>query len=141
MFQKRLDPWFTLYMSYIFPGHVASYMWGETFWPAVWTAGALRYCCVLHFTWCVNSAAHLWGDHPYDTKSWPAENPFVSVVSCRSRAEIDHHQLQPPCTLSHSESNSYREHHFSHFKLFVLFMNLSGGDRRGLAQLAPQVPF
>merc|ERR1719502_1075041 len=27
MFQKRLDPWFTLFMSYLFPGYVAQYFW------------------------------------------------------------------------------------------------------------------
>merc|ERR1711988_2024312 len=84
MFQKRLDPWFTLFMCYLFPGYVAQYSWGANFWPAVWVAGALRYCLVLHFTWCVNSAAHLYGDHPYDPKSWPAENPFVCVLSVRA---------------------------------------------------------
>ena len=93
MFQKRLDPWFTLYMSYLFPGHVAMLAWGEAFWPAVWVAGALRYCLVLHFTWCVNSAAHLFGNHPYDPKSWPAENPFVSVVAIGEGWHNWHHKV------------------------------------------------
>ena len=26
MFQKRLDPWFTLFMSYLFPGYVAQFV-------------------------------------------------------------------------------------------------------------------
>jgi stearoyl-CoA desaturase (delta-9 desaturase) len=29
----------------------------------------------------VNSAAHLYGDHPYDTASYPAENPFVAFFT------------------------------------------------------------
>merc|ERR1711862_1046058 len=62
MFQKKLDPWFTLYMCYVMPAQVASYFWGEKFWNAFFVAGALRYAIVLHFTWCVNSAAHLYGD-------------------------------------------------------------------------------
>ena len=92
MFQKRLDPWFTLFMCYLLPGYVAQYGWGESFWPAVWVAGALRYCCVLHFTWCVNSAAHFFGDHPYDPKSWPAENPFVSVCAIGEGWHNWHHK-------------------------------------------------
>merc|ERR1712086_1235837 len=36
MFQKRLDPWFTLFMSYLFPGYVARYCWGAEFWSCVW---------------------------------------------------------------------------------------------------------
>jgi len=76
--QKKLDPWFTLYMSFVFPAQIAQHFWGEEFWNAFFVAGALRYVVVLHFTWCVNSAAHLYGDHPYDVLSYPAENPFVS---------------------------------------------------------------
>ena len=78
IFQKALDPWFALFMCYGFPSFVAM-LWGENFWNAYWVAGALRYVCVLHFTWCVNSVAHFFGDHPYDHNSWPAENPFVSI--------------------------------------------------------------
>lgn len=80
MFQKRLDPWLSLYMCFVFPAQVAS-LWGETFWNAVFVCGFLRYVCVLHFTWLVNSAAHLYGDHPYDTASYPAENPVVAFLS------------------------------------------------------------
>jgi stearoyl-CoA desaturase (delta-9 desaturase) len=54
-------------------------LWGDNFWNGYWVAGGLRYIIVLHFTWCVNSAAHLYGDHPYDPASWPAENPLVSL--------------------------------------------------------------
>jgi len=78
IFQKALDPWFALFMCYGFPSFVAM-LWGENFWNAYWVAGALRYVVVLHFTWCVNSVAHFYGDHPYDNASWPAENPFVSI--------------------------------------------------------------
>jgi stearoyl-CoA desaturase (delta-9 desaturase) len=77
-FQKKLDPWFTLYMCYVMPAQVASHFWGEDFWTAFLVAGGLRYCYVLHCTWLVNSAAHLYGDHPYDVLSYPSENPFVS---------------------------------------------------------------
>ena len=77
-FQKALDPWFALFMCFVFPALVAT-SWGENFWNAYWTAGALRYVVVLHATWCVNSVAHFYGDHPYDNNSWPAENPFVSI--------------------------------------------------------------
>ena len=78
MFQKRLDPWFALFMCFVFPGLVCT-LWGDSFWNGYWVAGALRYIYVLHVTWCVNSAAHLYGDHPYDVNLWPAENPLVSL--------------------------------------------------------------
>lgn len=92
MFQKKLDPWFTLYMCYVMPAQVASYFWGEKFWNAFFVAGALRYAIVLHFTWCVNSAAHLYGDHPYDPLSYPGENPFVSFVAVGEGWHNWHHK-------------------------------------------------
>jgi len=92
MFQYKLDPWFTLYMCFVFPAQVASYYWGEQFWNAFFVAGGLRYCMVLHFTWLVNSAAHLYGDHPYDVLSYPAENPFVSLCSVGEGWHNWHHK-------------------------------------------------
>jgi len=92
MFQKKLDPWFTLYMCFVFPAQIASHFWGEEFWNAFFVAGALRYAIVLHFTWLVNSAAHLYGDHPYDVLSYPAENPFVSLCSVGEGWHNWHHK-------------------------------------------------
>jgi len=122
MFQKRLDPWFTLFMSYLFPGYVAQYCWGEAFWPAVWVAGALRYCCVLHFTWCVNSAAHIWGDHPYDPSSWPSENPFVSLGAIGEGWHNWHHKY--PFDYAASEFGIGRQ--FNPTKLFIDSMAMVG---------------
>jgi len=117
MFQKRLDPWFTLFMSYLFPAYVAQLCWGETagFWPIVWVAGALRYTCVLHFTWCVNSAAHLYGDHPYDPESWPAENPFVSLGAIGEGWHNWHHKY--PFDYAASEFGVGRQ--FNPTKMFI----------------------
>jgi len=92
MFQKKLDPWFQLYMCYVMPAQVAHYCWGENYWNAFFVAGGLRYCAVLHFTWLVNSAAHLYGDHPYDTVSYPAENPYVSFFAIGEGWHNWHHK-------------------------------------------------
>jgi len=92
MFQKKLDPWFTLYMCFVFPAQIASRYWDEQFWNAFFVCGGLRYVCVLHFTWLVNSAAHLYGDHPYDVLSYPAENPLVSLLSVGEGWHNWHHK-------------------------------------------------
>ena len=92
VFQKNFDPWFALFMCFIFPGLVASWGWGENFWNAYWVAGALRYICVLHFTWLVNSAAHLYGDHPYDDSIYSAENPVVSLLAVGEGWHNWHHK-------------------------------------------------
>jgi stearoyl-CoA desaturase (Delta-9 desaturase) len=78
VFQRTLDPWFALFMCFVFPGLICT-LWGDNFWNGYWVAGALRYVYVLHMTWCVNSAAHFFGARPYDSKLWPAENFWVSV--------------------------------------------------------------
>ena len=91
MFQRKLDPWFTMFMCFAFPGLVAKFGWGERFWDAVWVAGFLRYIFVLHSTWLVNSAAHIFGDHPYN-EQWPAENPIVSFFAVGEDWHNWHHQ-------------------------------------------------
>jgi len=92
MFQKKSDPWFALYMCFVFPAQVAKYGWGEEFWNGFFVAGALRYVVVLHFTWMVNSAAHLYGDHPYDVMSYPSENPLVSYCAIGEGWHNWHHK-------------------------------------------------
>ncbi|CAM9264697.1 unnamed protein product [Chrysoparadoxa australica] len=92
VFQDKLDPWFALFMCFVFPGLLANKMFGDDFWNGFWIAGALRYCAVLHFTWLVNSAAHLRGDHPYDDHSWPAENPVVSICAIGEGWHNWHHK-------------------------------------------------
>ncbi|KAJ8600089.1 hypothetical protein CTAYLR_001911 [Chrysophaeum taylorii] len=91
-FQQKYDPWFAFFMCFVFPAIVASKAWGEGFWNAFWVAGALRYVAVLHFTWLVNSAAHFFGDHPYDEDSWPSENPFVSLAAIGEGWHNWHHK-------------------------------------------------
>lgn len=131
-FQKRLDPWFTLYMCFVMPAQVASYCWGEEFWNAFFVAGALRYCIVLHFTWCVNSAAHLYGDHPYDVMSYPAENPFVSWCAVGEGWHNWHHKY--PFDYAASEFGISSQ--FNPSKLFIdvcAYLGLVWGRKRGTA--------
>jgi stearoyl-CoA desaturase (delta-9 desaturase) len=77
-FQHMLDPIFPQFMCFVVPSYTANYFWGEDLWKAFLVAGCVRYIWVKHCTFLVNSAAHLYGDHPYDTASYPAENPVVS---------------------------------------------------------------
>eukprot|EP00467_Chlorarachnion_reptans_P000727 CAMPEP_0114520270 /NCGR_PEP_ID=MMETSP0109-20121206/19476_1 /TAXON_ID=29199 /ORGANISM="Chlorarachnion reptans, Strain CCCM449" /LENGTH=956 /DNA_ID=CAMNT_0001701123 /DNA_START=112 /DNA_END=2979 /DNA_ORIENTATION=+ len=115
MWQKRLDPWFALFMCFIFPTLVSSYFWGEGFWTGLWVAGALRYMIVLHFTWLVNSAAHLWGTRPYDPKSNPAENGWVSIAAVGEGWHNWHHAF--PFDYAASEFGISQQ--FNPSKLFI----------------------
>ena len=134
MFQKKLDPWFTLYMCFVMPAQVAQ-LWGEDFWNAFFVAGCLRYCVVLHFTWLVNSAAHLSGDHPYDVLSYPAENPIVSFCSVGEGWHNWHHKY--PFDYAASEFGISSQ--FNPSKLFIDMLAAVGlvwGRKRGTAAWA-----
>jgi len=129
-FQKKLDPWWTLYMCYVMPAQVASHFWGENFWTAFLVAGGLRYCYVLHCTWLVNSAAHLYGDHPYDVLSYPSENPFVSWFAIGEGWHNWHHKY--PFDYSASEFGISSQ--FNPSKLMIDFFAATGlvwGRKRG----------
>jgi stearoyl-CoA desaturase (delta-9 desaturase) len=52
--------------SLAMPTFVPWYFWGESFKTAFFVAAIFRYVFTLNVTWLVNSAAHIWGNHPYD---------------------------------------------------------------------------
>lgn len=56
-------------------------MFGEGYINAFFVAAMTRYVFSLNFTWLVNSAAHMWGNKPYDKNISPVENAFVSIVA------------------------------------------------------------
>jgi len=127
VFQKKTDPWFALFMCFVFPGLLCT-LWGDSFWNGYWVAGALRYIIVLHFTWLVNSAAHLQGDHPYDPASWPAENPFVSIGAIGEGWHNWHHKY--PFDYAASEFGVSKQ--FNPTKMIIDFCCLVGlaSDRK-----------
>jgi stearoyl-CoA desaturase (delta-9 desaturase) len=114
MFQKKTDPWFALFMCFVFPGLVCT-LWGDNFWNGYWVAGALRYVAVLHFTWLVNSAAHVYGDHPYDPSIWSAENPWVSLVAMGEGWHNWHHKYP----FDYAASEFGVDQQFNPTKLFI----------------------
>jgi stearoyl-CoA desaturase (delta-9 desaturase) len=79
VFQHKADPWWNLFWCFVFPGIVPYYFWDEHFGLAVLVCGSLRYSCVLHATWTVNSFAHRWGYRPYDPTINPRQNFLVSL--------------------------------------------------------------
>ena len=51
----------------------------------------MRYCLVLNFTWLVNSAAHMWGNRPYDKNINPTENLLVTLGAIGEGFHNYHH--------------------------------------------------
>ena len=62
-----------LLICFILPTLLPVYLWGESAYLAFYACAVFRYCFTLNMTWLVNSAAHLWGSHPYDKHIHPAE--------------------------------------------------------------------
>jgi stearoyl-CoA desaturase (delta-9 desaturase) len=77
-FQRRHYLKLTVAICFIMPSVVPWILWREQFWTAFYVCVFMRYCWTLNVTWLVNSAAHLWGQTPYDTTINPRENIFVS---------------------------------------------------------------
>jgi stearoyl-CoA desaturase (delta-9 desaturase) len=52
-------------LTFILPTILPVYLWHEDPWIA-WYLTIFKWILSLHFTWLVNSAAHMWGNRPYD---------------------------------------------------------------------------
>jgi stearoyl-CoA desaturase (Delta-9 desaturase) len=134
-FQQYLNPWFAVYMCYIFPAQFAQYFWGENFWLGFLVPGGLRYCYVLHCTFLVNSAAHLYGDHPYDANSHPAENPIVSWFAIGEGWHNWHHKY--PYDYANSEFGISTQYNPSKLMIDVLAIcGLVWGRKRAVSTWA-----
>lgn len=52
--------------AFILPTVIPVYLWNESWKSAFLVASIFRWIYNLNVTWLVNSAAHLYGDKPYD---------------------------------------------------------------------------
>lgn len=91
MFQRRFYKPSVLLMCFFIPMFVPWYLWEETLWVGYFVPGLLRYTLVLNATWLVNSAAHMWGNRPYDQKINPRENKFVAFSAIGEGFHNYHH--------------------------------------------------
>lgn len=67
------------------------YLWGESAWNAFFTMFCFRYIISLHGTWLVNSAAHMWGNRPYDRFINPRESMAVHIFGMGEGFHNFHH--------------------------------------------------
>ncbi|XP_003741542.1 stearoyl-CoA desaturase 5 [Galendromus occidentalis] len=81
VFQKNHYKTIALMSCFVIPTLIPIIFFGENFVNAFFVCGLFRYCWTLNMTWFVNSAAHMWGNHPYDHHIHPAENWAVSLVA------------------------------------------------------------
>jgi len=53
-------------LCFVLPAWFPVYMWNEDPWVSWYVASVMRYTLLLNGTWLVNSAAHMWGNKPFD---------------------------------------------------------------------------
>jgi len=76
---------------FIVPTLIPVFLWGETWTNAWFVATMFRWTFVLNATWLVNSAAHLYGNHPYDKHINPSENKTVAYLALGEGWHNYHH--------------------------------------------------
>uniref|UniRef100_A0AAY5KGW5 stearoyl-CoA 9-desaturase n=1 Tax=Esox lucius TaxID=8010 RepID=A0AAY5KGW5_ESOLU len=91
MFQRKYYKISVVLMCFTVPTLVPWYLWGENFWVSYFVPGLLRYAVVLNSTWLVNSAAHMWGNRPYDVNIYPRENKLVILTTIGEGFHNYHH--------------------------------------------------
>jgi len=99
--QRKLYLPSVLLMCFIVPTVVPWYFWGESAWISYFVCAIFRYALSLNATWLVNSAAHLWGNKPYDKNINPSENILVTLGAMGEGFHNYHHTF--PSDYSTSE--------------------------------------
>ncbi|XP_011500717.1 PREDICTED: acyl-CoA Delta(11) desaturase-like [Ceratosolen solmsi marchali] len=80
-----------LLLAFVLPVLIPVYLWNESWYIAIVSQWFVRYMLLLNITWSVNSAAHLWGNRPYDKNISPVENKYVSIVAMGEGWHNYHH--------------------------------------------------
>lgn len=90
-FQRRYYLCLCLLFSVVVPVLFPWFLWGEEIVVAFFILFVFRYVMTLHSTWLVNSAAHLWGERPYDQHINPSDNRFVCIAAIGEGWHNYHH--------------------------------------------------
>lgn len=78
-------------MCFILPTLIPVYFWNESIWVSFFVCTILRYTFALNSTWLVNSAAHMYGNRPYDINIAPTENISVAALTLGEGYHNYHH--------------------------------------------------
>uniref|UniRef100_G3TH81 Stearoyl-CoA desaturase 5 n=1 Tax=Loxodonta africana TaxID=9785 RepID=G3TH81_LOXAF len=90
-FQRKYYKISVVLMCFVVPTLVPWYIWGESLWNSYFLASILRYTISLNVTWLVNSAAHMYGNRPYDKHISPRQNPLVTLGAIGEGFHNYHH--------------------------------------------------
>ncbi|CAH1119222.1 unnamed protein product [Phaedon cochleariae] len=90
-FHQKYFIWFKILICFVIPTLIPPYLYGETWFNSIKGVCFVRYIISLNSTWAVNSAAHLWGNKPYDKRINPSENLAVSFFAMGEGYHNYHH--------------------------------------------------
>ncbi|KAL4703792.1 hypothetical protein ACJJTC_011592 [Scirpophaga incertulas] len=90
-FQKKYYLILMPLCCFILPTVIPVYLFGESWINAYFVVAMFRYAAILNVTWLVNSAAHKWGDKPYDKNIKPSQNISVALFALGEGFHNYHH--------------------------------------------------
>ncbi|XP_031846077.1 acyl-CoA Delta-9 desaturase isoform X2 [Nomia melanderi] len=129
-FQKKYYMILMPIMCFVLPTVIPALCWNESWSNAYFISGVLRYIFTLNCTWLVNSAAHLFGNKPYDRYINPAENKGVALTAFGEGWHNYHHVF--PWDYKTAELGNYR------FNITTAFIDLCA--KLGLAYDLKVIP-
>lgn len=91
MFQKKYYSILMPLFCFVLPTVIPVYCWNETWLNAYYVSAIFRYVWTLNATWLVNSAAHIFGNRPYDRFINPSQNMGVSMLTLGEGWHNFHH--------------------------------------------------
>jgi stearoyl-CoA desaturase (delta-9 desaturase) len=92
MFQHRFYVPLTIFMNVAVP-LLAGWAVGDV-WGTFLLAGILRLTINHHFTWFINSLAHMWGTQPYTDENSARDNPVMAFLTYGEGYHNFHHIFQ-----------------------------------------------
>lgn len=93
-------------LCFVLPAWVPVHFWNEDPWVSWYVASVMRYTLLLNGTWLVNSAAHMWGNKPFDTSISAVENLSVAALGYGEGWHNYHHVF--PWDYKAAELGTYR---------------------------------
>ncbi|KAI1286893.1 Stearoyl-CoA desaturase 5 [Halotydeus destructor] len=97
--------WYLLFRVYI-PSMIPAWLFDEELRFCI--VGCLaQYIAGLHTTWFVNSAAHMFGDRPYNSKIQPRENLWVTLTAFGEGYHNFHHTFPWDYTIAEFGFSGY----------------------------------
>ena len=121
-FQQRYYPVLTIAANFGFP-LIGGWLIGDL-WGTFLLAGVLRLVLSHHFTFFINSLAHMWGTRPYTEENSARDNPILAIVTHGEGYHNFHHSF------AHDYRNGVRWWQWDPTKWLIASLQWVGLTRR-----------